>query len=309
MAFLVDLWLGDPEYRFHPVRLIGKGIERGELFLRRYVPQEKLAGMVLAVFFPLAIFGLVWILLFFAGKVHSILAMVVNILGIYTAISVHDLKKESKRIWRDLERKDLSQARGSLARIVGRDTRHLDEKEIVRATVETVAESTVDGIAAPLFYAALGGAPLALAYKAVNTLDSMIGHRNDRYRHFGYAAAKQDTLLNWIPARLAYGSIALASFFIGGKVQKAFSIGWKDGILSGENSFIPEATFAGTLRVQLGGWNSYEGRVVEKPFLGTSERPLDRRVILESIRLMTVAAWVTLWVCVILSYSFRFKYF
>ena len=193
VAFLADLCVGDPVYWYHPARIMGKIIEQGEKFLRRYIYAEKLAGALLAVSFPILVFCFMWGLLFWVGKINFILAQIINILGIYTSISIHDLKKEAKQIFLDLGNKNLDKARSDLARIVGRDTAHLDEQEIVRATVETVAESTVDGIVAPLFYAALGGAPLALAYKAINTLDSMIGHMNERYRDFGFVAAELES--------------------------------------------------------------------------------------------------------------------
>ena len=305
LAFLADLCFGDPEYWYHPVRLMGRSIEQGEIFLRRHILPEKLAGALLAVVFPLLVFGFLWILLFGAGKIHPLLAQLFNILGIYTAISIHDLKKEGQKIFDDLGSKNLEKAKSDLARIVGRDTDHLDEKEIVRAAVETVAESTVDGVIAPLFYTALGGAPLALAYKAVNTLDSMIGHLSERYRDFGFVAAKQDYWVNWLPARLAYGLIGLAAFLTKARTSSAWQTGWKDGVLSGENSSIPEAAFAGALGVRLGGSNSYQGKVVEKSFLGTPDRPLDPPVIRESIRLMVTVSWLTLFLCLLINYGFQ----
>jgi adenosylcobinamide-phosphate synthase len=296
LAFLADLWFGDPRYAPHPVRVMGRAIEWGEKFLRRRVPQERLAGALLAFIFPSTVFLCVWFLISWAGRTHHLLAQTINIFGIYTAISIHDLKKEAGKISEDLRGKDVEKARKDLSGIVGRDTDNLDEKEIVRAAVETVAESAVDGIIAPLFYAAIGGAPLALAYKAVNTLDSMVGHLNERYRNFGFMAAKQDRAANWVPARLSYGIMACASFFTG-RMKQAFFIGWKDGVKSGENSAIPEAVFAGALGVRLGGDNTYGGRLVRKPFLGRPERPLEYRVILESIRLMLITSWLTLAVC------------
>lgn len=299
LAFLADLCFGDPQYRFHPVRIMGRMIDGGEKLLRRMIPHEKLAGGLLALILPVFVYVSVWFLLLGAEKIHSVLAQAINVFGMYTAISIHDLKKEAEKILKDLNQNNLEKARKDLAGIVGRDTQHLDEKEIVRATVETVAESTVDGIIAPLFYAAIGGAPLALAYKAVNTLDSMIGHLNERYRDFGFIAAKQDMLANWIPARLSYVIIACASFGTG-RMQQAFLIGWRDGVKSNENSSIPEATFAGALDTRLGGPNIYYGgKIVEKPFLGTLNRPLHPDLILESIKLMLAASWLALIICLI----------
>ncbi len=297
LAFLADLCFGDPQYWFHPVRIMGRIIEIAEIFLRRYVSRPKLAGALLAVVLPFLVFSSVWLVLYWAGKINFILAQLINVLGIYTALSVHDLKKEGKQIFQDLKNDHLGKARSDVARIVGRDTGHLDEEEIVRATVETIAESSVDGIIAPLFYAALGGAPLALAYKAVNTLDSMIGHMNERYHDFGFVAARQDYWINWIPARLAFIITVIASALIQSRPVSACQIVWKHGMLSRENSSIPESAFAGALSVRLGGCNRYQGRIVQKPFLGIPHRPLDRGVILESIRLMVIFSWVSLFIC------------
>ncbi len=300
LAFLADLCFGDPQYWFHPVRIMGRTIENAETFLRRHISAQRLAGALLAIIFPLLVFGAVWLVLFWAGKINFILAQVINVLGIYTALSVHDLKKEGDQIFQDLENHNLDKARSDLARIVGRDTQYLDEQEIVRATVETIAESTVDGIIAPLLYAALGGAPLALAYKAVNTLDSMIGHMNDHYRDFGFVAAMQDHWINWIPARLAYIVTVIASVLIKSRPAGAWAIGWRHGMLCKENSSVPEATFAGALGIRLGGCNMYQSRAVQKPFLGMPHRPLDRGVILESIQLMVTSSWVTLLICLVI---------
>jgi len=306
LAFLADLCFGDPQYWFHPVRIMGLIIENAESFLRRHISVQRLAGALLAISFPLLVFGVVWLVLFWAGRINFILAQVINVLLIYTAISVHELKREGVQVFQDLENHHLEKARGDLARIVGRDTQHLDEPEIVRAAVETVAESTVDGVIAPLFYAALGGAPLALAYKAVNTLDSMIGHMNDRYRDFGFVAARQDHWINWVPARLAYFVTAIAAVLIKSRPADAWAIGWKHGMCSKENSSVPEATFAGALGIRLGGCNMYQGRVVQKPFLGMPHRPLGRGVILESIKLMVISSWVTLLLCLIIYWRIRY---
>lgn len=305
LAFLADLLVGDPEYRFHPVRLMGRAIEWGETFLRKSVHHEKIAGGILAIALPVLVYVLVWWVIFLAGKLHFLFAGALIVFGVYSAISVRDLRKEGLRVYKDLEQNNLQKARCDVARIVGRDTHDLSEKEIVRASVETIAESTMDGIVAPLFYAVLGGAPLALAYKAVNTLDSMIGYRSARYLDFGFIAAKQDEFLNWIPARLSYGVIALASFLVTGRVKEALSVGWRYGVAASYgNSAIPEATFAGTLGMRLGGRSSYEGRMVDAPFLGHAQKDMSVEDIRESVRLMLVASWLSLLGCVIFKYGF-----
>lgn len=303
LAFLLDLWVGDPVYPFHPVRIMGQIVERGETFLRRIVCHEKMAGTILASLLPLAVFFLTLGLIFWLGKIHFWLAWGTNLFGIYSALSIHDLRKEGIHIFRALEQNDLDKARKNLARIVGRSTDGLDQKEILRASIETIAESTVDGIIAPLFYAALGGAPLALAYKAVNTLDSMIGHLNERYRNFGFFAAKQDEFWNWIPARLSYFAISFAAFILNFRIKEAFVAGWRNGIVASYgNGAIPEATFAGALGLRLGGVNRYEGQVVEKPFLGFKQKDFDLMDLKKSLNLMMAASWVALVGIILLKY-------
>ncbi len=303
-AFVLDLVIGDPVYRFHPVRLMGTAIEKAEAFLRVKPGYEKIKGAVLALLLPVFVFTLVWSVIALLNRIHPLLGWAVNVFGIYASVSVHDLKKEAVRIYGDLGKGDLEKARLNLSRIVGRDTQSLDKKEILRASIETVAESTVDGVAAPLFFAALGGAPLALAYKAVNTLDSMIGHLNDCYRDFGFFAAKQDEAWNWIPARLAYLTISLASFWVNGRGSESFYTGKLHGLEGGSGiGDIPEACFAGALGLQLGGPSVYQGRVVEKPLLGFPKKDFDREDLMTAIRLMTTASWITLLTAILLNWG------
>ncbi len=304
IAFLLDLLIGDPVYSFHPVRVMGKVIDRAETFLRSKVRREKLAGGILAVSFPAAVFLVVWLLIFFLEKINFWFGWAANLYGIYASLSIRDLRKEGIHIYQDLVKGDIQKARTDLARIVGRDTQELDEKNIIRAAVETTAESTVDGMIAPLFYAAIGGAPLALVYKAVNTLDSMMGHLNDRYRDFGFVAAKQDELWNWIPARISYYVIALASFFFNRRVKEASFAGWQDGMsTSYGNSAIPEATFAGAMGLKLGGPSTYQGRLVEKPFLGFRKKDFEREDLMTSLNLMMVASWISLFGALLLKHG------
>lgn len=301
LAFLLDLVIGDPVYPFHPVRIMGKGIDWSETVLRAKVRSEKLAGGILALLLPGLVFLCVWLLIFFLGRIHSALGWAASFYGIYASLSVRDLRTEALQVYRDLGKGDLDKARKDLARIVGRDTASLDQKEMVRASVETVAESTMDGIVAPLFYAALGGAPLALTYKAVNTLDSMIGHRSERYIDFGFIAAKQDEIWNWVPARISYYLIALASVFIRRPIQYALVSGWEDGMsVPNGNSAIPEACFAGALGLKLGGPSTYQGRLVEKPFLGFSRKDFDREDLMAGIDLMMATSWLSLLVALLL---------
>jgi adenosylcobinamide-phosphate synthase len=301
VAFIIDLWIGDPVYPWHPVRLMGKAIEWGEARLRLVLKNEYFAGGILAVGLPVLVFVGMSLIFNLCRLIHPALAWTVNMLGMYVAISIHDLRKEALGVFQDLLIGDLSQARQSVARIVGRDTGHLSDEDVARATVETVAESTVDGIVAPLFYAALGGAPLVLAYKAVNTLDSMIGHRNARYERFGYIAAKIDHAVNWIPARLSWLCITIGALFCEKNAKAAFCHGWSFCIQRDAVSDIPQAAFAGALQIQLGGENFYEGRVVGKPLLGEKIHPITPSCIQQSLNLMIVSAWLTLGGCLLLT--------
>ena len=306
-AFLADILIGDPVYPYHPVRLMGKAIEWTESFLRRTIQNEKLAGTLLALSFPLTVWVLVGGIIFVLMKIHFVLGWLANCLGIYSSISIHDLRQEGMRIYRDLKEGDLLKARSNVARIVGRDTTNLSEDEVIRATIESIAENSVDGIIAPMFFAALGGAPLALAYKAVNTLDSMIGYKNEQYLRFGAFAAEQDNIVNWIPARLGYFLIGLASFFVTPRGKEAFEVGLSYAMnQSYSNSPIPEATFAGALGVRLGGQNLYQGKIVQTPYLGLSIKPFHRETVLECLRLMIATAWMTLFLCLMIHYGIAF---
>lgn len=306
LAFLLDFWLGDPVYAWHPVRLMGKAIESGETFWRRVIRHEKLAGAILAFALPVFVFlGVSWAVEWFS-KIHFLAGFSVQVFGIYSAISVKDLHGEGLRVYQSLKKGELGQARKDLSRIVGRDTDSLSEKDVVRGSVETIAESTMDGIVAPLFYAALGGAPLALAYKAVNTLDSMIGHRSNRYLNFGFAAAKQDEMWNWIPARISYVASALAAIVTNSRKWNAWAVGWRYGAQAPYgNSAVPEATFAGALGLELGGRSTYQGRIVDHPLLGIACKSFDVEDIQKALKLMGIASWITLVLSVLIREAIR----
>lgn len=304
IAFGLDQILGDPPYPWHPARLIGRLIERSEAWLRaRLKTHLGLAGFIQALFVSLVTFLSVWFLCELAFQIHPLLKKLFTIYFIYSAVAVKDLESEAKRVYACLTQGKLEEARKNLARIVGRDTGNLSEEEVTRGAVEAVAESYVDGILSPLFFAALGGAPLAMAYKAVNTLDSMVGLRTPRYREFGATAAKLDELANWIPARLSWLLIGLGAFFVNGRAQEAWYTGLRDGTgVSRPNSAAPEAAFAGALGVELGGINYYQGQKVETPKLGYPMKSLQKEDVRKAYHLMRVSAWAALIFAVILSY-------
>lgn len=297
-AFLMDLVLGDPPSMPHPVRLIGAYISSFERYVRRLAKSElgtKAAGVLLLITTVGLSYLLPWYALRLAGSVNPYLYHIVNVLLMYTCIAARCLSDEGGRIYNALLKGDLEKSRKLLSMIVGRDTYSLKESGITRGAVETVAENTSDGVIAPLFYMFIGGAPLAMAYKAVNTLDSMVGYKNDRYLHFGWASARFDDIANYIPARLTGILMVLASMFLGLDYKKSFRILIRDSRNhSSPNSGFPEAAAAGALGVQLGGTNHYFGKPVEKPTIGESSRPLNKDDIKAVIRLMYTAAMLAL---------------
>lgn len=300
LAFVIDFFVGDPAYPLHPARLMGRAITWGEDYLRAKVEDERQAGAILAVAIPAAVFLITYVIIEGLKSIHPAFSFAAGVFGIYSAISVRDLYREGEAVLHQVQRGDLPAGRTQVARIVGRDTENLDEKEVLRAAVEAVSESTVDGIIAPLFFAALGGAPLALAYKAVNTLDSMIGHQNERYKDFGFVAAKMDEVWNWVPARLSFFLTCAAAYFKEKRHKEAWQAGLPHVLTIRGNSAVPEASFAGALGVQLGGPSSYQGRVVDKPFLGTPERELNTVTLHRCLDLMLLVSWFALGAAVLI---------
>jgi adenosylcobinamide-phosphate synthase len=292
VAYVVDLFFGDPPGYPHPVRLIGQTISLLEKkFLQRaYTPwMQRFFGVILAVTIVSGAGIFTWAIIWMAGWVHPVFSSVIVIFFAYTTLATRNLYDEPRKVIRALEQGDLNLARKEVGFLVGRDTDHLDEKEICRALIETVSENTSDGIVAPLFYLLIGGPPLAMAYKALNTLDSMVGYRNDRYRYLGWASARGDDLANLIPSRLTALLFVLSSFILEKNWKATWRITWRDGRKStSPNSGYPEAAMAGALGIRLGGKNSYFGRVEEKPLIGEPERSIDRNVVKESLHLMIV---------------------
>jgi len=268
-AVLLDLALGDPRWLPHPVAFIGRLVAALERILRRFVPNERAAGVLLLGGTTGTAGGAAYLLLRAAHAAAPAAGFAAAVLLSYTCLAARSLHGESRLVATALERGDLEEARRYLSYIVGRDTASLNEGEIWRATVETVAENTSDGVIAPLVFLLLGGPVAGIVYKAVNTLDSMVGYRNERYLRFGWASARCDDLLNWVPARLTGFLMAIAAPFAGLSGRGAWRIMRRDGRNhSSPNSGIPEAAAAGALGVRLGGTNSYFGRPVEKPTIG-----------------------------------------
>ncbi len=283
----LDWILGDPRWYPHPVVGIGRLISFLEPRLRRLAASELAGGGVLLVL-TVGITALsAWLAVAGAYAVNRYAGLAVAAILSWSCLAARSLHHESGLVARALERGDIPEARRMLGRIVGRDTAELEEPEIWRGAVETVAENSSDGVIAPLVSLMLGGPVLGLAYKAVNTLDSMVGYKNDRYLLFGRASARFDDLANWVPARLTGLLMTLAAPLAALSLAGAWRAMLRDGgNHSSPNSGIPEAAAAGALGVQLGGTNVYFGRPVEKPTIGDPLRPLDRRAWQGAVRLM-----------------------
>ena len=288
-AYFLDLIIGDPYWLPHPVRTIGKIIEYLERILRKNNQNqraEKIKGIFLTVITVGLSYYIIYFLIYIAGIISPGIKFAFSSFFIFTSLSTKNLGEEAFSVYRALKENNLELARERVSRIVGRDTRDLDENGIVRATVETVAENTVDGIISPLFYAVLGGAPLAMAYKAVNTLDSMVGYKNEKYLYFGWFSAKLDDLANYLPARISVLLIPVASLMLRQRGLAALRAIFRDGKKSpSPNAGIPEAGFAGALGIQLGGVNFYQGVEEYRPVLGEKLKRKSSKDILQAIRL------------------------
>ncbi len=291
MAFFLDLLLGDPRWSPHPVKAIGFAAKKLEPFFRRIVKREKIAGILFCAAIVLSAYLLVFCLLTLSYFLSIYVFLVFSILLIYASIALKDLKKHAMDVYLDLKRNDIKKARVDLAKIVGRDTFDLDQKQIIRATVETISENLLDGVISPLFYAFLGGAPLAIAFKAASTLDSTVGYKNKRYQHFGWASAKLDDILNYIPARLCAVLIPTASLICRKGFRNSFQTALRDGSKSpSPNSGIPEAAMAGALEIRLGGLSYYDHIPAFKEEIGSGAKEIDKINILEAIQICTVTS-------------------
>ncbi len=303
IAFLLDLILGDPRQFPHPVRAMGWLATRLESPTRRYFPAFA-AGFISTFAVVGCAYGVTCLLLKGAALIHPMADFMLEIFLIYTTLSARSLFDESRPVFQSLKSGDLSAARNWLSRIVGRDTENLQEDEISRATVETISESYVDGVLAPMLFAFIGGAPLAMTYKAVNTLDSTFGYRNERYIKFGTFPARLDDVANWVPARLSALLLPVATFFAGHNGWRALITAFRDGHKHlSPNSGIPEAAMAGALGIQLGGTSRYQGTLVSKPTLGESTRSIELNDIKQSQIIMLTASTLAVLFFGIVSFS------
>jgi adenosylcobinamide-phosphate synthase len=291
-AFILDFVLGDPGRLPHLVVYMGRAIAFLEGFFRRLFCKPFVAGVFFAVFLICSTYFLALVLVWAAGRLHPFLGLGIQVVLLFYCFSVKSLKDAALAVARPLKAKDVQTARQKVAMIVGRETQNLDVPGVTRATVETVAENFVDGFLSPLFWALVLGVPGAVAFKMVNTLDSMVGYQNDTYILFGRASARIDDAANFIPARLAVLVIAAAAVCV---PPASGSRALKTGFMQGgqhksPNAGFPEAAFAGALGIRLGGPGIYHGRQVDKPYIGAVFDDPEISAIDQACRLMQTAA-------------------
>ncbi|KQO04326.1 adenosylcobinamide-phosphate synthase CbiB [Paenibacillus sp. Leaf72] len=292
-AIVVDWIVGDPKWPTHPVIWIGRFIAWLEQRLRRSDKKEsskrlKLKGVLLMLITLAVSYGVMWGIVAAASLIHSWLGYAVTIWFISTTIAVKGLKQAAMLVYTPLAAGNLEEARKYVGYIVGRDTDKLGESEAARAAVETVAENTVDALVSPIFFALIGGAPLAMLYRATNTLDSMVGYRNDKYIDFGWCSARTDDVLNYIPARLTGALLAFSAWLLPGMSagRSVAAIRKFAHRHPSPNSGIPESAVAGALGIELGGLNYYFGEPSERARMGEPLRPLSARDIIFTTRLL-----------------------
>ncbi len=302
-GFLLDMAVGDPHWLPHPIRLIGWSIKSMEKLLRPKKAANNVLlfrrGVALAVLIPLLTALMTAGLLLLAWKLHFTIGLLMETVFCWLVLAARSLKTETTPVQDALVRGDMAAARERIGWLVGRDTAELDSEEITKAAVETIAENTNDGVIAPLFYLVLGGPILGMTYKAVNTLDSMVGYKNDLYLYFGRCSARLDDITGFIPARLSALLMILAAKLLHLPADRAWQIFRRDRLnhLS-PNSAQTEAVCAGALGIQLGGSHTYGGKLVVKPFIGDKIRSAEPQDIARSQQLMlltSILALITLW--------------
>lgn len=291
IGFFLDLVIGDPEWIYHPIRLIGKLIEITERLLRKdesAAEGKQLRTGILLVVIVVSISTLVPLIIIQLGyRCHFIVGLSIESILCYFLLATKSLKHESMKVYEKLMTGNLAESRQAVSMIVGRDTANLDEKGVAKAAIETVAENTSDGVIAPLIFMMIGGAPLGFFYKAVNTLDSMVGYKNERYLYFGRAAAKLDDVLNYIPSRIAAGMMMLAAYLLKMDGKNSVRIYKRDRYKhASPNSAQTEAVCAGALKVQLAGDAYYFGKLYPKEFIGDSLEKVTPQKIVEANRLL-----------------------
>lgn len=314
-GFLLDQLLGDPYWLPHPIRLIGTLISKTETFLRgsnrnmaestldkteEQDKKDRKKGILFVCIVCGCTLMVSFLLLKIGYQIHPFLGFMIETIMTYQILAAKCLKVESMKVYQCLKRGELEASRKAVSMIVGRDTAVLNEEGVAKAAIETVAENTSDGVIAPMIYTAIGGPVLGFFYKAVNTMDSMVGYKNDRYLYFGRAAARLDDLVNYIPSRISAYLMIVAAYFGGSDFsgRRAFEIYRRDNRNhASPNSAQTEAACAGALGIRLAGDASYFGKIVKKPFIGDAVRPVEYEDIRRVNRLMYGTAWFCFWGC------------
>ena len=291
MGYILDLIFGDPYWMPHPVRFIGNLISILEKVIRRFMPKTKrgeyIGGIILTVMVVSISMVIPLVIILIAKTINKYLALIVETFMCYQILATKSLKVESMKVYDELAKNDLPSARKAVSMIVGRDTKDLTFSGVAKAAVETVAENTSDGIIAPMIFIAIGGAPMGFFYKAINTMDSMVGYKNEKYMNFGRFAAKLDDVVNYLPARISAYQMILSSFFLRYDYKNAFKIYKRDRYNhASPNSAQTESVCAGALDVQLAGNAYYFGKLYEKPTIGDDIREINYDDIKKANRLL-----------------------
>ena len=302
LGFIIDCIFGDP-YNFpHPVRLIGNLISELEKIMRKLFPDNLYIGGVLmslsVIFLSTAV---PFLILFLFYKINIVFGIIAESIMCWYLIAPKCLKTESMKVYKAVSENDIEKSRKAVSMIVGRDTQFLDFEEVIKATIETVAENTSDGVTAPVFYMSFGGAVLGFFYKSVNTMDSMVGYKNEKYKDFGRFSAKFDDVLNYIPSRLTAVLMVISAFILKYDGQSAYTI-WKRDRLkhASPNSAQTESVCAGALNVRLAGDAFYFGKLCKKQYIGDNIRPVEKDDIIKANRLMYVTTILMIVLSVIL---------
>lgn len=295
---MLDLLIGDPQGCFHPIRLIGNLISFVENKVRKNCineSHERIAGAILWLVVVFTSFIIPFVILYIANKINFILALIIDSIMCYYILATRSLKDESMKVYKSLKNNNLQEARENLSYIVGRDVNKLNESLVAKAAVETVAENTSDGVIAPMLFIMLGGAPLGFMYKAVNTLDSMVGYKNEKYINMGRFSAIADDVANYVPSRLSAFIMMVASFILKMDYKNSYKIYKRDRYNhKSPNSAQTESVCAGALNIMLGGDSYYGGVLVSKPTIGDNIRKVEAEDIKRSNELMYVTSLLCL---------------
>jgi adenosylcobinamide-phosphate synthase len=295
-VFVLDFIVGDPVFLPHPVVFMGKAIEFFEPLFKKISSNQVFCGALFAVFLIGSTFLLTASIIYFCTSINFFFGHIISIVLLFFTFSSKSLYKAAMEVKTALEENGVEAGKDKVAMIVGRDVKHLDKAGVVKAAVETVAENFVDGFLSPLFFALIGGVPCAVAYKMINTLDSMVGYKNEKYIEFGRASAKIDDAANFIPARISVIIIAgTAIVFSGQRGFSSLKTGLKEGRFhKSPNAGFPEAAFAGALHIKLGGPNYYHGKLVDKPYIGNDFNDPDLNQIKQACELMLLSSFLSI---------------